>query len=103
MPTPELQLAKEKIKFEALFQHASLGILVVNSKAEILLANAFLLLQFGYNNASELIGNKMEMLLPVRFRAAHVQDRNDYIAHPKSRPMGLGMDLSPWLVYTPIK
>ena len=93
MPTPELQLAKEKIKFEALFQHASLGILVINSKAEILLANAFLLLQFGYGNASELIGNKMEMLLPARFRATHVQDRDGYIAHPKSRPMGLGMDL----------
>ena len=93
MATPELQLANEKIKFEALFEYASLGILVVNQKAEIILANSFLLSQFGYDDSAELIGQKMELLIPNRFHHSHVEDRNEYIAHPQRRPMGLGMDL----------
>ena len=93
MPTSELRLAIEKIKYEALFEYASLGILVVNQKAEIILANTFLLSQFGYNDSNELIGKKMELLIPQRFHSAHVHDRNEYIANPQRRPMGLGMDL----------
>lgn len=93
MTTSELRLAIEKIKFEAIFEYASLGILVVNQKAEIILANTFLLSQFGYNDANELIGKKMELLIPHRFHSAHVHDRNEYIANPQRRPMGLGMDL----------
>ncbi|MEP7106416.1 MAG: PAS domain-containing sensor histidine kinase [Ferruginibacter sp.] len=93
MSTTENQLAIEKIKFEALFEYASLGILVVNSHGEIILANTFLLSQFGYQDASELIGKKMELLIPDRFHSAHVHDRNEYIAKPQRRPMGLGMDL----------
>ncbi|MEO5893752.1 MAG: PAS domain-containing sensor histidine kinase [Ferruginibacter sp.] len=93
MSTPELQLAVEKIKFEALFQYASLGILVVNQKAEIILANTFLLSQFGYSEASEVIGKKIEFLIPNRFHKPHVKDRDEYIAAPQRRPMGLGLDL----------
>ncbi|MEP7142646.1 MAG: PAS domain-containing sensor histidine kinase [Ferruginibacter sp.] len=93
MPTPELRLAAEKIKFEALFQFASIGILVVNERAEIILANSFLLSQFGYQDAIDLIGKKIEYLIPGRFHHAHVQDRNGYIEKPQRRPMGLGMDL----------
>jgi len=93
MSTPELQLAIEKIKFKALFEYASLGIMVVNQKGEIILANSFLLSQFGYGDALELIGKKIEFLMPGRFHATHVDDRNEYIAKSKKRPMGLGMDL----------
>lgn len=93
MPNPEIELSIEKIKFEALFEYASIGILVVNQKGEIVLANSFLLSQFGYDDARELIGRKLELLIPPRFHATHVHDRNEYIAHPQRRPMGLGMDL----------
>ena len=93
MPSPDLQLAIEKIKFEALFEYASLGILVVNQKGEIILANAFLLSQFGYADSNELVGSKMEVLIPRRFHPAHVEVRNEYIAKPERRPMGMGMDL----------
>lgn len=93
MPNPDLQLAIEKIKFEALFEYASLGILVVNQKGEIILANTFLLNQFGYVDANELVGKKMEVLIPRRFHPAHVEVRNEYIEKPERRPMGMGMDL----------
>lgn len=93
MPTPELQLAVEKVKFEALFQYASIGILVVNQKAEIVLANTFLLSQFGYTDPVELVGKKIEFLIPGRFHRTHIEDRNEYMEAPQRRPMGLGMDL----------
>lgn len=91
--TPELELLKEKEKFEALFQYASLGILVVNKTAEIVLANHFLLTQFGYEDAMELVGHKIEKLIPNRFHHQHVPHRDKYIHHPQKRPMGLGLDL----------
>ena len=93
MPTSDIQLSIEKIKFEALFQYASLGILVVNQKGEIILANSFLLTQFGYTDADELIGKKMEVLIPNRFHSTHVHNRNSFMEKPARRPMGIGIDL----------
>ncbi|MEO6733341.1 MAG: PAS domain-containing sensor histidine kinase [Ferruginibacter sp.] len=93
MVTPELQLEIEKIKFEALFQYASIGILVVNQNGNIILANTFLLSQFGYEDVTEVFGKKLELLIPKRFHSTHVHHRDDFIARPQRRPMGLGLDL----------
>jgi len=91
MQTEKLQ--QEKDKFEALFQFASMGILVANAKAEIILVNNFLLASFGYEDQNELIGKKIETLIPSRYHPKHVQYRDHYIENPKPRPMGLGKDL----------
>lgn len=87
------KLQQEKDKFEALFQFASMGILVANAKAEILLLNNFLLAQFGYEDQNELIGKKIETLIPSRYHSNHINHRDHYIESPKPRPMGLGKDL----------
>ncbi|HOZ78430.1 MAG TPA: PAS domain-containing sensor histidine kinase [Ferruginibacter sp.] len=91
--TQQSELLDEKEKFEALFQHASLGILIVDNRGSIILANNFLLKQFGYSDAAELIGKKIEILIPNRFHKHHSGYRENYTQHPQSRPMGLGMDL----------
>jgi len=83
----------ENERFEALFQFASMGILVANSSGEIVLANDFLLSLFGYDNADELIGNKIEKLIPQRYHPGHVHQRDHYMQEPKRRPMGRGIDL----------
>ena len=86
-------LVTEKEKFQAIFQNASLGILVINKSGIITLANDFLLKQFGYSNADELVGKEVEILIPRRYHHEHVVDRDVYMQHPETRPMGMGRDL----------
>ncbi|MEO8822790.1 MAG: ATP-binding protein [Ginsengibacter sp.] len=87
------KLIQEQEKFKAIFQNASLGILVINESGFITLANDFLISEFGYDGPDELFGKKMEILIPARFRHQHVNDRDQYAAHPSTRPMGIGRDL----------
>lgn len=89
----EKKIISAEEKFKAIFQNASLGILVINEKGTIILANRFLLHQFEYDHEEELVGKKLEVLLPERFRRVHVTERKDYLKTPVSRPMGMGRDL----------
>ena len=82
----------EKHLVEALFTHASIGVLVVNAQGSIILANPFVLAQFGYNE-NELTGQLIEQVIPHRFREKHVHHRQNFSAHLQNRPMGAGMDL----------
>lgn len=79
--------------FHALFNYASIGILITNSKGEIQMANKYISQQFGYAEG-ELIGQKVEALIPPRYTTRHVKHRESYSSNPHSRPMGLGMELS---------
>ena len=84
---------RESERFQALFQYASMGILVADSKGTILLANNFLLKQFGYYDPLEIKGKKIEVLIPNRYHHKHVGHRAEYDANPRPRSMGLGLDL----------
>jgi PAS domain S-box-containing protein len=86
-------LLREQEKFKAVFQNASLGILVIDKAGVITLANDFLIKLFGYQNADDLIGKKMEILIPRRYHHRHVSDREHFTNHPTTRPMGMGRDL----------
>ena len=80
-------------RFEAFFQNGSLGMLIANEQGEIVLVNNFLVSCFGYNDAKELIGKKVELLIPARFHNHHVSDRENFNKHPQQRAMGEGRDL----------
>lgn len=86
-------MESKKYEFEALFNNAAIGIIIVNSEGRILLVNQFALNQFGYE-PEELVGKKIELLIPRRFKERHEHHRDHYHNHnPHSRPMGRGMDL----------
>ncbi|HEY9258573.1 PAS domain-containing sensor histidine kinase [Chitinophaga sp.] len=86
------QLNKELERFGALFDYASIGILVANKQGEIVLINDFALQQFGYERQM-LLGKKVEVLIPQRVHHRHLGHRERYNADPQSRPMGIGLDL----------
>lgn len=86
-------ISKEKQKFEALFEYASLGILVANEKGGIEMVNNFLLDQFGYSSKEELVGKPVEVLIPMRYAGTHHHHRDAYAHKPERRPMGAGRDL----------
>ncbi len=77
---------------EALFLHATEGILVTNGKGEIIRINPSAEKMFGYEK-DELVGQKIEVLLPKRIAHAHVAHRDDFNKNPYPRSMGAGMDL----------
>jgi PAS domain S-box-containing protein len=79
-------------RFEALFNHASIGIVVINNNGIIQSVNPFALKLFGYA-IKEIMGKTIEVLIPQRYHHKHIHHLNAYTQHPKSRPMGVGMDL----------
>lgn len=78
---------------QTLFNHASIGIIVANARGEIVMVNQFALQQFAYDNTDEIKGKPIEVLIPRRLHDRHVGHRSHYIKDPKSRPMGIGLDL----------
>ena len=80
-------------EFEALFNNAAIGIIVTNTTGNIIMVNQFALRQFGYQDG-ELTDERIEVLIPSRYRGKHVQHRENYHgSKAHSRPMGVGMDL----------
>ena len=77
---------------DALVNHASIGIIIVNGQGEIILANPYVQQLFGYTE-DDLPGNKIEMLIPNRFRQSHEKYRQTFSHQPTTRPMGVGLDL----------
>jgi two-component system, LuxR family, sensor kinase FixL len=73
----------ESVPDAVVIAHRDGGIVYMNAIAEKL---------FGWDRA-ELLGQPVEILLPARFRAMHQMHRGGYQAAPRTRPMGLGLDL----------
>lgn len=78
---------------EALFLYATEGILVANDKGEIVRANPSIERIFGYDKG-ELLGKKIETLVPKRLSDKHIHHRDKYSENPHPRAMGAEMELS---------
>lgn len=80
-------------KFKDLLEAAPEAMVIVGHDARIVLANHQAVNLFGWRS-EELLGQKIEMLVPERFRSLHREDRHSYMVKPHSRPMDAGIDLS---------
>ena len=67
--------------------------MAVNRGGEIVLANPRAEALFGYER-EELVGRRLEVLIPDRVRPVHGQHEADYFAQPRTRPMGVGLTLT---------
>jgi two-component system sensor histidine kinase DevS len=83
-------LADELLK--SIVNAAPDGILVVDANGIIQLANPMATRLFGYDG-EELVGLPVDRLLPEQLRAGHGAHRARYVAHPRPRAMGSGLDL----------
>lgn len=77
---------------EQIVQFAPDAIIGVDEDGAIVLANAQVEQVFGYTRV-ELIGKQIEELIPMQYRGEHVGHRSRYLADPKTRPMGAGLEL----------
>jgi PAS domain S-box-containing protein len=86
----EQKLAQEK--FVLAVEASPSGILMVDAAGAIVLVNAETERMFGYRR-EELIGQPIEMLVPLGLRATHLRERSEFVARPETRRMGAGRDL----------
>lgn len=75
-----------------IFTSAGEGIILSNKEGKIQFANPRAEGIFRYDEG-ELIGKKVEVLLPDALKPNHHKHREKYMEHPKARPMGQGLDL----------
>ena len=77
---------------DALFNHATEGIVISNEGGLIQLMNPAACKMFGYE-ANELLNESIDVLVPNNIKGHHEHHRKSYIDKPRARPMGLGLDL----------
>src|SRR5689334_975119 len=83
---------RDESRFRQLLESAPDAILEVDVDGRIVLLNQTAEKMFGYSR-EELIGQKIEALVPAAMRHAHIGHRTTYTAHPQVRPMGTGLEL----------
>lgn len=71
---------------------APAAMLMVDAQGLIVMVNAETERTFGYER-TEMLGKRLEMLLPVRARAEHVGLRQGFLRAATARSMGVGRDL----------
>lgn len=69
------------------------AVVVADERGEIVLVNRQTERMFGYER-SELLGRRVERLLPERFVERHVGHRAGYMDDPRTREMGVGFELA---------
>ncbi|MBI4818499.1 MAG: PAS domain S-box protein [Deltaproteobacteria bacterium] len=76
----------------AFLEAAPDAMVIVGADGRIVLINGQAERLFGYPR-SELLGQSVEVLIPVRYRHLHPAHRGEFFKSPRPRPMGAGVDL----------
>ncbi|MDX2410414.1 MAG: PAS domain-containing sensor histidine kinase, partial [Woeseiaceae bacterium] len=92
MGSDKLQADESEAYFRNLLESAPDAMIIVDDTGEIAIVNGQAERMFGFDRA-EMLGKKIEMLLPDSIRKPHVSHRTNYTSDPSLRPMGVGMEL----------
>ena len=77
---------------ERALESAPDAIVISDASGSIVFANSQVVALFGYGK-EELLGLPVELLLPERFRERHLSHRARFTVAPRTRPMGVGLEL----------
>lgn len=78
--------------WRGLVESAPDALVTVNAEGDIVYVSSQVKTVFGYER-DELLGRKIECLLPERYRHRHVAQRGGFLQTMKFRPMGAGLEL----------
>ncbi len=78
--------------FKTIFSTATESWVITDAQANIVMVNPIIEDMFGYKGG-ELLGKKIEVLMPKEGRKEHVPLRNSFIKHPRKRPHGIGVEV----------
>ena len=73
-------------------QSAPDAIVIVDASGDIVFSNQQVSALFGYAS-EDLAGQRVECLMPERFRARHVAHHERFVIDGRVRPMGVGLEL----------
>ncbi|MGZ8200732.1 MAG: PAS domain S-box protein [Methylosarcina sp.] len=79
-------------RFRQAVESSPSALVIVNKEGAIVMVNAQTEASFGYSR-EELVGQPVELLVPERFRKAHIGFRQVYSEDPVPRPIGAGQEL----------
>jgi PAS domain S-box-containing protein len=83
---------KAEERFRLVVESAPNAMILVNHEGMISLVNRQTETLFGYER-NELVGSKLEVLIPSRFSDKHPDLRSTFFMKPQTRSMGVGRDL----------
>jgi PAS domain S-box-containing protein len=83
---------RDNHQFEALFDYATIGIVMTDHSGTIINFNKYAEIQFGYTR-EEINGRRVEVLIPQSLHDVHIGHRKGFYKHPEPRRMGEGRDL----------
>ncbi|HUA49928.1 MAG TPA: GAF domain-containing protein [Solirubrobacteraceae bacterium] len=81
-----------EMRFGELLESAPDAVVLVDAQGQIKLVNRRTEQLFGYE-PGELIDREVDLLVPDRFRTGHLAHRAGYVADPRLREMGAGLEL----------
>jgi len=78
--------------FHGFLEAAPDAVVIIDGNGMVVQVNSQTEKLFGYCR-EELIGRSLEVLMPERFRGTHITQRGAYVADPRPRSMGRGLEL----------
>jgi PAS domain S-box-containing protein len=90
--TVEQNSVRARARLKWVVEGSPIAMMAVDGRGTIELANALAERLFGYPSG-DLVGQRIEALLPERLRQHHARDRAAFSCAPEMRQMGIGRDL----------